>query len=427
MGYLTMNRKEREQAKVFERVKGGLITQVEAAARLRVTDRWVRSKIKRYYQLGDSGLIHRSRGSVSPRKWDIEQEQFLMGLLRGGWHGFGPTFAAEKLEEIHGIKISREVIRKSMIKEGLWEPKRKRSKHRKRRERKPMLGMMIQLDGSPHDWFEGRAEKCVLLVYIDDATSKILWLEFARSESVKSLVKATQGYVQAHGIPASFYTDFGSAFHVNLNNPEGVKKTQWERACAQLGIIVHHAHSSQAKGRVERCNETMQDRLTKEMRLAGISSIESANEYLRTSNFIARHNAKFAVKAAQNGDAHADWRIHNLHDVFSIQTTRTLMNDFTIAYKNNILQLHSQQKTIIRPKDVITVKIALEGKISLWIRDIKLAFSRVDARPVQEKTSDEKVVNLKPYKPSQNSRRWVGGLLPITSRVKPAAPAVEAS
>ena len=132
-----------------------------------------------------------------------------------------------------------------------------------------MLGLMVQLDGSHHDWFEGRAPKSTLLVFIDDATSKILWLEFAKSESAIALMKATKNYVKRHGIPHSFYTDHGSVFHVNLNNSENDKKTQWERAIGQLGIEIIHAHIPQTKERVERCNGTMQDRLIKELRLAG--------------------------------------------------------------------------------------------------------------------------------------------------------------
>ena len=190
-----------------------------------------------------------------------------------------------------------------------------------------------------------------------------------------------------------------------------------------MDIIVHHAHSPQAKGRVERCNETMQDRLTKEMRLAKISSIDAANEYLRTSNFIAKHNAKFAVKATQDGDAHADWKSHKLTNIFSIQETRILMNDFTIMYQKAIFQIHSQQQAIVNPKDVITVKVSLEGKISLWLRKTKLTFSRIDKRPAKE--MEEKCVNLTPRKPSINSQRWNGGL-PFMSRVKPASPAAEA-
>lgn len=426
MEYITMSSKELKQVKIFEQVKSGTISQAEAAARLRVTPRWVRSKIKRYYENGDIGLVHRSRGKISLRRWNKEEEDLLVKLLQGEWRDFGPTFATEKLEEVYQVKVSREVVRKSMIAANLWQPKQNRSKHRKRRERKPMLGMMVQLDGSPHDWFEGRAGKCTLLVYIDDATSKILWLEFAESESVESLMKGTKGYIQVNGIPQSFYVDHGSTFHVNLNNAEGEKKTQWERVCKQLNIAIIHANSPQAKGRVERCNATMQDRLIKEMRLAGISSIESANQYLRDGNFIEKHNAKFAVSACQDGDAHADASGYDLSDIFSIMESRVLANDFTIQYTKRIFQLHKQQKTIVRPKDHIVVKTSLEGTISLWIRKTKLNFHEI--REKMKQLAPEKKVFDRIYKPSENSRRWVSGLAPVTTQeswMKSASTAVE--
>lgn len=302
-----------------------------------------------------------------------------------------------------------------MIRANLWQSKQKQVKHRKRRDRKVMLGMMVQLDGSPHDWFEGRADKCTLLVFIDDATSQILWLEFARSESVDTLMQATKNYVQKYGVPQLFYTDHGSVFHVNLNNVENIKKTQWERACAQLSIKVQHAHSPQAKGRVERCNSTMQDRLSKELRLAGIASIDDANNYLCNSNFIARHNAKFAVTAMQSGDAHANYQAYDLDDIFSIQETRVLANDFTITYQKHIFQLYAKQKTIIRPKNEITVKTHLNGTIRLWIRKTELCYYEIYARPTRV-IVPKLVAYASPYKPSNNSQRWVSGLPPVMSR-----------
>lgn len=423
MDKLIMNAKEREQVKIFEQVKQGLITQVEASARLKISDRWVRKKIKRYYEDGDSGLIHKNRGKVSPRQWDDKERQLLLGLLKSEWHGFGPTFAAEKLKEIYNISISREVVRKTMIKECIWKVKQKRSKHRKWRERKTMLGIMIQLDGSPHDWFEGRGAPCVLLVFIDDATSKILWLEFVTAEAVIPVMRATKSYIEKWGIPQSFYTDYGSVFHVNRNNDENIKKTQWERACEQLSITVIHASSPQAKGRVERCNQTMQDRLIKELRLAKVSSIQAANEYLRDSNFIEKHNTKYAVKPSQQGDAHADANEYDLDDIFTIRARRILMNDFTILYRKRIFQLHKQQKAIIRPKHEIIIKTLLTGEISLWIRNIKLNFNEIGSRPEKE-IVDKKIIN-KIIRPGENSRRWVMGLPPLSSRVKPAQPDVE--
>ena len=394
-----------------------------------MTTRWLRKKIKRYYNFGDLGLIHKSRGKTSPDRWDSEHEKLLIELLQGEWHGFGPTFAAEKLHELYSIKVTGETACKAMIRAHLWKPKQKRIKHRKLRERRAMLGIMIQLDGSPHDWFEGRVAWCTLLVFIDDATSKILCLEFAESESNVSLLQSTWNHIKKYGIPHSFYTDYGSVFHVNLNNPENTKKTQWERAVEQLGVQAHHARSPQAKGRVERCNKTLQDRLVKELRLAGISSIEAANQYLKTSNYIAKHNQKYAVKAQQKGNAHSSAEMYNLNNIFCIRETRVLTNDFTITYNKQIFQLDDQKKTILRPKDQIVVKTHLNGVITLWIRKVKLSFTIVQARPkryIQEK----KIPCYKPCKPSINSRRWAGGLAPLPnseSRVKPALAAVEPS
>jgi hypothetical protein len=240
-----------------------------------------------------------------------------------------------------------------MIRAGIWEGRKSRTKHRKKRERRSMRGIMIQLDGSPHDWFEGRGPKCTLLVFIDDATSQLLWLEFARSENESDVMRATRNYINRHGIPHEFYVDFGSVFSVNTNNPERDKKTQWERAVEELSIKVIHAHSPQAKGRVEKANDTLQDRLVKEMRLAGISSIEDANGFLREDYFIPKHNERFAVAPAQTGDAHRPLIGYDLDIIFCSRETRVLANDHTIVFNKRIFQLDRQQRTIIRPRDLI--------------------------------------------------------------------------
>ena len=422
-----MNTKEREQLKMFKLIEENVISQVEAAARLRCSARWVRKKFKRFLQGGDASVIHQGRGRSSPKRWSQAEEGLLIKLLQAEWRDFGPTFSAEKLESLHGIKVSREVVRRAMIRAGLWIPKKKRSVHRKRRERRPMLGMMVQLDGSPHDWFEGRAGKCTLLVFIDDATSQILWLEFAKSESTEALMRATKNYISKYGRPGSFYTDHGSVFHVNLNNQESDKKTQWERACDELKIEVIHANSPQAKGRVERCNQTMQDRLVKEMRLANISSIAAANDYLRQSGFIQSHNQRHAVATIQQGDAHASLDCYDLNRIFTIKETRNLNNDYTIVYQKRIFQLFDCQKTTIHPGDDIIVKTHLDSTITLWIRKIKLNYHMIKTRP-SIKPQENKITQPKPCKPSPNSRRWVSGFYPILeSRVKPAQPAVEAN
>ncbi len=423
---VTMNKMEREQLFVFRLLMDGKIKQTEAAARLNLSTRWVRKKLKRYKELGDAGLVHRGRFRQSKRRWNSDQEELSIDLLKTTWQGFGPTYAAEKLKELYGIKVSGETLRKRMSRAGLWEPKQQRSKHRARRDRSPMIGMMVQLDGSPHDWFEGRAPSCTLLVFIDDATSQILWLQFVKSESVEALMRSTKNFIERHGIPGTFYTDHGSVFHVNLNNQEGEKKTQWGLACEELGIQVIHAHSPQAKGRVERCNRTLQDRLVKEMRIANISSMEAANNFVQTRGFIKNHNRAFAVSPAQNGSAFRDHQGYDLADVFTTKEVRTLANDFTIAYNKRILQLKGQQKTCLRPKDVIIIKTSLSGAISLWMRKTELVFEEIATKPKPLTQKEPPAVRIL-HKPNINSRRWVAGLPPLQSRVKPASPAVKAS
>ena len=221
-----------------------------------------------------------------------------MSLFEGQFAGFGPTFAAQKLDELYDIKVSKETLRKAMIAEGHWAGKKRKIKHRKRRERKEYYGEMVQVDGSPHDWFEGRGPRCTLINFVDDATSSIPFMMLAPSESNESLMTGLRKYIEMHGIPQSIYVDYGSVFRVNVNNKDHEKITQFERACKELGIIVKHASSPQAKGRVERSHGTQQDRLIKEMRLAGISTIEQANEFI-LKTYLPKHNKQFAVPASQ--------------------------------------------------------------------------------------------------------------------------------
>jgi hypothetical protein len=413
MDKFIMSKKELKQVVVFSELEIGKITQIEAARRLNITERWVREKYKRYRKLGEKGLIHRNRGNPSTKRWDAKERNFMVSLIENEWAGFGPTFAAEKLWEMYSIKVCKEVVRQTMIAEGLWRPKERKRKHRKRRERRPMLGLFTQLDGSPHDWFEGRGPICTLLVFIDDATSKILWLEFAQSESYFGIMQATKNYVEHYGIPHEFYVDHGSVFRVNLNNPEHIKRTQWERAVGTLGIKVSHAHSPQAKGRVERCNGTMQDRLVKEMRLAQVSSIEEANQFLRKTDFIAQHNQRFAVPAHQEGDAHMPVLNRDLGDVFCLKEERILMNDYTISFDTRIFQL---TKTLsVRPKDRITVNVHLDNSITLTIRKVNLEYTEIACRPDKKQPAKEKMQAHRPCKPNENSKRWVNGLPAVYS------------
>lgn len=382
MGKIIMSKRESEQLLIFEKLKRKELTQKAAAAILGRSERQVHEKAKRYNLDGPAGLVHRSRGIASLHKWPGDQEARAIELLRGPFDGFGPTFAAEKLEELHEIKVSSETLRKAMIRNGIWSNKTQRTKHRKRRERMLCRGVMVQLDGSPHDWFEGRGRWCTLLVFIDDATSEILWLEFAESESTSAVMRATKNYVEAYGIPGSFYVDFGSVFSVNTNNPEHDKITQFKRAVQELGIRMIHATSPQAKGRVERANKTLQDRLVKELRLAGISTMEGANAFVK-NGYLKNHNAQFAVKAAEPTDAHRALAGQRLDAIFCLKEERVLMNDFTITYNKRIFQLSKRQKTLLRPRESIMVSEWLDGTIALAIRAITLNFTELLSRPIK--------------------------------------------
>jgi len=395
MDKLNMSKKEREQLGVFQQLKSGQITQSEAAELLNISERWVNKKLKRYRTQGDTGLIHQGRGKPSPKRWNDQDRTLTIELLKSEWRGFGPTFTAEKLKELKGITVSDETVRTVMIKEGLLIPDPRKLKHRKWRERKKIRGILVQLDGSPHDWFEGRGPKCTLLVFIDDATSELLWLEFSESESFHGVASAAKKYMEKFGRPVSFYVDYGSVFSVNLNNAERDKITQFERIMKELLVAVSHARSPQAKGRVERANQTLQDRLVKEMRLADISSIESANKFVQAGNFIASHNAKFAVPPATEGDAHRPIKEYDLGDIFCTQVNRKVNNDFTVHYKRRIIQLEKDQPAIIRPKDHIIMCEHLDGKMTIRIRNNKLNFKEVGMRKVRKLSPVEFVLKEK--------------------------------
>jgi len=344
--------------------------------------RWIREKLKRFIAEGAAGITHQRRGKPSLRCWDAVQKAFAMNLFDKDFHDFGPTFAAEKLKELYGIKISREALRKAMIAHGYWHGRKRKIKHRKWRERKEFYGVLVQLDGSPHDWFDKRS-KYTLLVFIDDATSAIVWAELALSESTEALMQATKRYVEKCGRPLAFYTDFGSVFSVNTNNPDRIKITQFERACSELGIEVIHAHSPQAKGRVERSNQTHQDRLVKELRLRNISTLAEANKFI-AEIYIPRHNKAFAVKAAREGDVHRPITTHNLDNIFCIKEERIVRNDFTIQYKNRPYPTISRaEKRLFVPRKMLSyTNILMVLCLSLY-GAFSLIFAEIDHRPVK--------------------------------------------
>lgn len=379
-----MARKELNQVSVFEDLKTRRIKQREAAKILGLSIRQVKRKVKEYRKSGAVSLIHKSRSKPGNHCLPEDKIKKILGLVSEKYHDFGPTFAAEKLLEIHKIKINRETLRLKMIEDGLWKPKIKKVNRHYCRERKESLGEMVQLDGSPHHWFEQRGPVCTLIAFIDDATSKILHLEFANSESTATLMGSTRNYIEEFGRPVSLYADRGSVYKVNIHNEDGEKITQYKRALDEIDIRLIWARSPQAKGRVERLFETLQDRLVKELRLRGISDIRTANEFLK-SEYIDKHNAMFALIAKNNTDLHRQMIGYDLDKIFFVKEKRNINCDMTVRYKNSWFQLEAKQPTLIFPKNTIEVWESVDGEITFHLRECNLNASRLEAKPIKIK------------------------------------------
>lgn len=407
MKEIIMSRNELKQVAILEQLVRKEITQLGAAELLDLTDRQVRNKLRDYKISGPASLAHKNRGRPNKRRWKQEEENKALELLKGPvWYDFGPTFAAEKLRELHGINVSSETLRKRMIVHGCWSAKKVRVEKRKRRERRRMFGSLVQLDGSPHKWFGDDGRKHTLLVFIDDATSKILHLDLVESESLESVMQATRRCLEIYGRPGGYYVDFGSVFKVNVNNPDNEKVTQWERAMNELSIRVSHAGSPQAKGRVERSNRTHQDRLIKELRLRGITTVEKVKEFL--PEYIEKHNRLFSVIPLEGTNAHRSLDGYDLDSIFCIHESRKIQNDYTVLYKKHILQLVDRRNITFKPRDEIIVKESFKGSLSLTIRGYELEYKELHVRPKQ--AVKEKVCSNKQSRPGTASKQWNNGI-----------------
>lgn len=403
-----MARKELNQVSVFEDLKNKRLKQKEAAKILDLSIRQVKRKIKAFRRFGAVSLIHKSRGKPGNHRINEDNVETALGLVRKNYSDFGPTFASEKLLEIHRINIKPETLRLKMIKEGLWKEKVKKVNHHYLRQRKESLGEMVQVDGSPHYWFEDRGGKCTLLAFIDDATSQILHLEFTISESTKTLMQTTKKYLENFGRPVSLYSDRGGVYKVNIHNQENEKMTQYKRALDEVGVKLIWARSPQAKGRVERLFETLQDRLVKELRLQGIGNINMANEFL-ASGYVEKHNDKFAVEAKSKTDLHRPLVGYNLEQIFCLKEERNINCDMTIRYKNNWFQFEKKQPTLIFPKNTVEVWESLNGGITFHIREYELSVKRLEEKPVkikEIKEVKEKIIWIPPVShPWRNNQK----------------------
>ena len=341
---IMVSQKELRQLHVICKVLDKQIKQIEAADILQLTDRQIRRLVKRVRLKGNAGITHTSRGKPSSRAIPRKIKDRAIKLYKGKYKGFGPTLAQEKLFEIDKIKISDETLRGWLIEEGEWKKARKKRQHRCWRERKACFGQMIQMDGSHHDWLEGRGPKLVIMAYIDDATNTV-FANFYDYESTIPTMNSFKGYIKQYGIPQCLYLDKHTTYKSNARltieeELEGKRepKSQFERALKELGVEVIHANSPQAKGRIERLFKTLQDRLIKEREKDNISTKEDANGFLE--KYLPKYNKKFSNLPANTANLHRKIpKGLNLDSIFSIKTKRVLRNDWTVTHNKQLYQI----------------------------------------------------------------------------------------
>ena len=359
----SMTMQEWNRAEIIGACARGELTVVIAAQRLQITSRQVLRLRKRFDESGASAMASRHRGRPSNNQLEKGLAKKALELVLGDYADFGPTFACEKLRDEHKLTLSKETLRQLMIGAGLWIPKgvRRAALHQPR-ERRPCRGELVQIDGSRHEWFEGRGAACTLLVYIDDATGELLQLYFADTESTASYFEATRRYIGQHGKPQAFYSDRAAVFRAPLAKNDTC--TQFERALGQLGIELICAKTPQAKGRVERANRVLQDRLVKELRLGRIDDIEAANAWCQT--YVARYNERFARTALSELDKHRPAQVSdNLELILAICETRKLSKQLTLKHRSQMLLLNDTAEARSLIGQPIAIHTYAGGRVEL--------------------------------------------------------------
>lgn len=344
MGWVMMSERELNRVEVLAQVDDGRLTVENAANLLDLTRRQVFRLLKRYRQDGASAIRHKARGKPPNNRIHKAKRDYALALIKENYVDFGPTLAAEKLAEHHGFKVSRETLRKWMIEDGIWLSRKQRRTFHQPRLRRECYGELIQIDGSDHRWFEDRGGPCTLLVFIDDATSTLMELRFVKSESTFSYFEALESYLHKHGRPVAFYSDKHTVFRVAKEDAKGgARITQFGRALSELNIEILCANSSQAKGRVERANRTLQDRLVKELRLAGVSNMEAGNAFLE--GFKARFNAKFSKAPAKPDNLHRALNVEpdRLAEVLCWRENRYVGKQLTFSYDRKRIMLEENE------------------------------------------------------------------------------------
>jgi transposase len=388
---LTMSKTEREKLEMMCRLDRGEVSRSEAARTLGISVRQIYRVFKRWKSDGDGGVVHHSRGGHSGRGYPLRTRNEVVRLYRSKYSDYGPTLFSEILTEKYGHRIHRETLRRWLLDFGLWkreESGRKRSKHRRARPRRAAFGELLQLDGSFHNWFEGRnpdLPEVTLLVLIDDATGRLL-LRFSRGETTQGVFELLKKYCTRYGIPKSIYTDYGSVYYTEGGT------TQYGRAMKDLGIEVIYAKSPQAKGRVERANRTLQDRLPKELREANISTIEDANRFL-DEVYTSKFNLRFAELIGGFANAHRSTKDVKLDRVFSIEDERVIKSDNTVTIETVRWQIEepNAEDRYIAPLCGASVetRVYLDGSVHIFDGETELRVTQVN-----EYCGDQKMLGI---------------------------------
>lgn len=382
MTVIAMSRAEIDRMTILRDLADDRIRVCEAARLMGLGRRQVLRLAKAYRLHGPAALVSRRRGQPSNRSHPAALRTEVIALIRERYVDFGPTLAAEKLSELHDLHLGRETIRQWMMAAGIWKDRRQRLKPvHQPRHRRDCVGELIQIDGSDHWWFETRGPRCTLLVYIDDATSRLMHLQFVESESTFDYFRATRTYLERHGKPVAFYSDKHGVFRVNKKDAAGGDgMTQFGRALHALNIDIICANSSQAKGRVERANATLQDRLVKEMRLLGISSMQAGNAFLPA--FMAGYNTRFAKLPLSDKNLHRPTAGHDdLDDAFAWKEERSVSVNLTLQYDQVMFILEPNEITRALARKRVTVVDYPDGRLAIRHNGVDLPYRVFDKRP----------------------------------------------
>jgi transposase len=392
---LTMSTKELTRLEAMQRIKEKRLTQKEAGERLGISTRQVKRLYRAYRKRGAKGLVSQKRGKPSNNRLDAGIKQAALDLIQERYADFGPTLAHEKLKEVHQVEMSRESVRQLMMEEGLWKARRaKKPPAHQMRERRACYGELIQIDGSDHTWFEERGPRCTLLVYIDDATGKLMELWFVPDETTFAYFEASRHYFERYGKPVAFYSDKHGIFRVNQEQTIGQSSglTQFGRAMQELGIQIICANTPQAKGRIERANQTLQDRLVKELRLRGISDLQAGNAYL--PEFREDFNRRFAVQPRSTYDTHRPLlKTENLDIILTHQKTGTLSKNLTVQANKIIYQIQTARPDYALRKAKVTVCENAKGEVTILYDKKPLSYSIYQKPPRQAEVADSKTLD----------------------------------